>query len=203
MLVVICTLESSGSTWLNKLLGAYPGATWGPETRLFHGMAQQLRRMHSGLHGWRSPEETVDSLRGYAEAMLGMNKRDLVVEKTPGHWQYLPQLHRLWPDARFVWLSRDKEAHVRSMLTKQPKRTREHFELEHDRFMRGMSVWERTGKYRIHPVAYEELLASPNSTLRRLLIALGLDPGMAGAMLHVHRPHTPKERAAIDGRKSK
>lgn len=204
-LIVICTLEASGSTWLNRLLCAHPSIRGGGETRLFEYMQPLMKRLTTGMPSWGV------SSRQYQTCLADL-ARDLLcigdvatVEKTPGHWRFLPQINKLFPGTRFIWLKRATRDHwTRSMMSK-PHEKREEQELwaEYHEFCTRMGKWLDAGKYDIVTVEYESLWQDPERQLTRLLRQLDEDSSqpIVKAMLMAHPAHSAGARKVHEQRK--
>lgn len=183
--IIICCLPSTGSTWLNALLCEHPDLYGGPETSLFHMLGPKLVEGRA-ISGWRHQEAVRDAVAEFVDVVLGpawaMSDRR-PVEKTPGHWRYLPDIHAMFPDADFVWLIRGRSRWRESMLRHHPPCDHEAVWQEH---MAMMARWHETGRYRIHRVVYESLCDQPKKDLASLLASLEVSSKHVEAMLAKH-----------------
>jgi hypothetical protein len=116
----------SGTTMLQQALNRHSGIVVPPETKYFsaflgHPRKYQLRRLqriNEDLHiNVSPPEHTIRAplqARGFfnriADAYLtrlGRHNITFFGEKTPQHSGYVPQIRRVFPDAKFLWIYRD------------------------------------------------------------------------------------------------
>jgi len=130
--VFIVGCGRSGTTWLQMLIAQHPAVATAPETHVFSRYLGLLERRwqqeskYRQVHGTRSGiQGPIDRsgfdalLRRFAIRVLqGVCKEQpdvaLVVEKSPNHVQWLPLIHRCFPEARFVHVVRDPRAVVAS-----------------------------------------------------------------------------------------
>jgi len=106
----------SGTSWLQRVIATHPEIATGPETRLFEHLRPLLRAFEQGLSAdnlssYLSQEEFLDRTRDYIRSLFANTVREAdascFLEKAPPHGWYLPEMHRLFPDAPIVHLIRD------------------------------------------------------------------------------------------------
>jgi hypothetical protein len=109
-------------------------------------------------------------------------------DKTPGYVRHLPVLADLFPEARFVYIIRDGRDVALSLLDvewgpttleKAARRWRKYVEA-------GLAAGQTLGPGRYLEVRYEELVAHPEATLRRLCSFVGLSYDVAMLRYHQH-----------------
>jgi hypothetical protein len=126
-LVFIVGSARSGTNWLRRLLSQSPNVATGPETHLFSSYLRSLedtwhrhRGTFVGLSHFISEDELAEWMRGFAGLCLGRIAdarpgAQIVVEKTPKHGEYAPDILRLFPEAFFIHIIRDPRAVVPSL----------------------------------------------------------------------------------------
>ncbi len=198
LIFLICQ-PRSGSTLLQRMLGEhadimvlpepwvmlhplYARRIAGIETEYDHALAlmamnDYLRRV--GADGDRLFDEAVKgwAWRYYQAALAGARKR-LFLDKTPRYYFIAEDLQRLFPQARFVYLLRNPLGVLRSLLNTWIKGDWAAFSnFRHDLLVapgRLLAAAGRGSRYQclLH---YEELVAEPEATLRRLCAELALE----------------------------
>ena len=116
----------SGTTWLTKLLGMHPRLGSVSETHLFnlylHPFLTQRRKW---LKDWVDDDRLDELLRdlviGIFESALQRRGKVRVVEKTPTHRYWIPQIRSFFPDAKFVHCVRDGRDVALSLLERRRK----------------------------------------------------------------------------------
>jgi len=134
-LLFVVGCPRSGTTWIQQLLATHPCIKTGQESDLFDlYIGPQLRAWQTeldpessgrggvGLGCYFTDTEFRDALREYLfrllEPMVGQLRPDEVfLEKTPSHVLYVPEIHALLPDARFIHVLRDARDTVASLLS--------------------------------------------------------------------------------------
>lgn len=183
----------SGTTWLQLLLGYHPAVSTANETQLVSDylgpplrrwMSSSRSRRDTGLQQLFEHEEFVARLRAVArETMtrIADDGSEVVLEKTPQHALWGPELLEIFPDARIIHLVRDPRDVTASLLAASedwgsgwaPDNAhdaawwwRDHVE----------AVCEfRTRTHRFREARYEDLYAEPEDCLADLFDWLGLD----------------------------
>jgi hypothetical protein len=165
-------------------------------------LVDDLRRLPTLVEWGLAPEAAAERLRpgmttGEAisavfEAYAAQRGKERWGDKTPLYMQYLPLLERLFPQARFVHLIRDGRDAALSYLAVpegimtagwgHPRNARG-FACQWATEIRGaQALGRQVGLGRYLEVRYEELVASPETELRRIcgFAALAYDDDMLG-----------------------
>ena len=120
----------SGTTWLQRMLITHPHVCGGQESNFFQHFGPILRTVHRernttgrpvGLLAYLTYDEIhLDILNLWRKLMRPTVQSHasprLLLEKTPQHARYVPEIARLLPGARFIHLIRDSRAVVASTL---------------------------------------------------------------------------------------
>lgn len=216
-LIFLVSLPRSGSTLLQRILGAHPDVGTLAEPWLMLHPVYALKR--TGLdaeYDANLAREALDDFLGqidggeaayiegirrfagdlYARALTRQGKR-LFLDKTPRYYRILPELHRVFPQAKFIVLLRNPLAALASTLQTwfegDPRRL-EGTSNQRDLFdgpgllLSGIAELGAAATV----VRYEELVAAPGPTVAGLCTQLGLefDP----AMLEYGRQKVPPGR---------
>ena len=99
-LVFVCGMWRSGTTLLERMLGAHPALTPGGEIAYFtpHTVDDAL-----GSISGEAAEAQLGSLgQGYVALLERRFPGQRVIDKRPDTWRYLGMLHGLFPQAKFV-----------------------------------------------------------------------------------------------------
>lgn len=102
------------------------------------------------------------------------------VEKTPGHERYADEILGLYPHARFVHVLRDPRS-VAAAITRLDRATERQTDLvaialdARSSFLAAERNAKRLGESRYLVVRYEDLVAEPEQTMRRVAELLGID----------------------------
>lgn len=97
--VFIVGLPRSGTTLLDRMLGAHPDVQVLEEP-------ESLRVAESVIAGGGSVEEARAKYWSYLEETIGLEPGRVVVDKNPAHAMHLDQLPALFPDARVIYALR-------------------------------------------------------------------------------------------------
>ncbi len=209
-LVFLIGSPRSGSTLLSRVLGAHP-AIFAPEephliTPIAHlGYYESVetapydpiitraaaRALVSDLPG--GEDEYLSALRAYTDAIYrglyqgrashGAGDASLVLDKTPAYALSLDFLERLYPEARYIVLTRTPIAvwssFVDSFFDGDDLVAHEHNPLL-ERYVPAIARFIRLGKAPIQRVRYESLVREPEENAREICAFLGVeyDPGM-------------------------
>ncbi len=109
-LVFVCGMWRSGTTLLERMLGAHPALTPGGEIAYFtpHTVDDAL-----GSISGDAAEAQLRSLgHGYVALLERRFPGRRVIDKRPDTWRYLGLLHGLFPEAKFVVMQRDPHRYV-------------------------------------------------------------------------------------------
>jgi hypothetical protein len=134
-LVFVVGCPRSGTTWVQRLLASHPCVRTGQESDLFdmyvgpllRTWRQELRADSSGrgaigLGCYFTDAEFSQALKAYLVQLLqpmigGLQPGELFLEKTPSHVLFIPEIHTLLPQARFIHVLRDARDTVASLLS--------------------------------------------------------------------------------------
>jgi hypothetical protein len=223
--VFVVGCPRSGTTLLQRLLDAHPQLAvinetlWitreadGPVTPdLVSHLFENRRFQRLGL-----PREQVELLlegegaQPYARFVSAVfdlygktQGKALVGDKSPGYVRHIPELHDLWPEARFIHLIRDgRDVWLSVAAWKKAERSVGEFATwGKDPLATGALWWERSvrlgreagaalGSDLYREVRYEDLVADPDGECRALCSFLGLP--YEPAMLRFHKGRTRHE----------
>lgn len=123
----------SGTTWLQRILGAHPEIGTAQESHLFNHFFssqldswQHLREFEDGRGGIGLPAYLTEAefhgmlneqMRYCFSKSQAYNKGQWFLEKTPDHLLYLKSIKQVAPDARFIVLTRKPHDVIESMLS--------------------------------------------------------------------------------------
>lgn len=138
-LVFLLGCPRSGTTWMQRLIGAHPAVETGRESHLFefylgptlqywqmeleHLTRPEARRGQGvmGLSCYFERDEFMALFRDYSLHLLehikgGLEPGRFFLEKTPGHALFIPEIRTLFPQCKIIHLLRDPRAVTASML---------------------------------------------------------------------------------------
>jgi hypothetical protein len=194
----------SGSTLLSRMLGAHSAIHAPDEPHLLTPLA------HLGYHARveRAPydpiitqlavQELVKALprgeAGYLDAIRGLtdslyaqllepSRRRMLLDKTPAYALVLDFVAALYPQARYLVLTRQPMAvwssYVESFFDGDHEAAHRHQPLL-ERYVPAIARFLREQKVRIHPVRYESLVRDPESEMARVCEFAGIpfEPAM-------------------------
>jgi tetratricopeptide (TPR) repeat protein len=198
-LVFVCGMWRSGTTLLERMLGAHPTLVAGGEIAYFsarlEGEGSPERRAAIA-----ADERALASLgRGYLELLRqrfpGARR---VIDKRPDNWRYLGLLHGLFPEARFIVMRRDPLDTCLSIFFQQfgdeQRYATDLGDIAH--YQRGcdevLRHWRALFPQRILEVQYERLVTQPEQVLQQVCAFLGLpwDSRMLDFTAHNDRVRT-------------
>jgi hypothetical protein len=134
-LLFVVGCPRSGTTWIQRLLATHPCVRTGQESDLFDlYIGPQLRtwqrelasdssgRGGVGMACYFTDAEFRHQLKEYLLQLLrpmvgSLQPGELFLEKTPSHVLYVPEIHALLPEARFIHVLRDARDTVASLLS--------------------------------------------------------------------------------------
>ena len=205
-LVYLIGSPRSGSTLLSRMLGAHSALFAPEEPHLITPLAylgyyesvdaaaydpiitrQAARTLVASLPGGEA--EYLSALRAYTDAIYrglfsaGGGDAELVLDKTPAYALCLDFLERLYPEARYVVLTRHPIAvwssFVDSFFDGDDRVAHDHNPLL-ERYVPAISRFLRTAKVPIHHVQYEDLVREPEDHARAIadFLRLEFEPGM-------------------------
>jgi len=228
-LVFVISPPRAGSTLLQRMMGAHSEIFTHPEPHLITPIAhlgvydnvdkapydhinaaEAIKAFIGGLPG--GEQDYFDALRAYTDTlygrMLSTSRSSYFLDKTPANALVLPFLHRLYPDAKYVVLTRHPLAVFSSYANSffdGDWQTAHAFNPIVERYVPAMASFLRERPVPLLHVAYEDLVTKPEAQLERVFAFLGLhhDPdavhyGKAGAAkkgmgdpITVHRHDAP------------
>ncbi len=180
--VFVCGMFRSGSTLVERMLGAHPSITAGGELDFMpwliaHRLAPYPERMES-IEAQELEQLAEEYLARVRELYPGA---DTVTDKRPDNFAHLGLIRALYPRARIVYTRRRAVDNCLSIYFQQLGGNLSyaadlghtaHYHAQHERLM---AHWQSCFGDNIFTVDYDELVQSPEILLRRLLAFLGLD----------------------------
>jgi len=198
-LVFVISPPRAGSTLLQRMMGAHAEVFTHPEPHLISPIA------HLGVYGNvdKAPydhinaaeamkafiedlpngeQDYLDALRGYTDTlygrMLSTSDCSYFLDKTPANALVLPFLQRLYPEAKYVVLTRHPLAvfssYANSFFNGDWQAAYE-FNPILERYVPAMAAFLRERPVPLLHVAYEDLVMEPESQLERIFAFLGLE----------------------------
>jgi hypothetical protein len=194
--VFIVGAPRSGTTWLQRLLLCHPKVCGGNESHFFKSFGLVLRnfdhesqsRRGTGLPGYWSREDLVEEIhslwcRTMSRVVATTADAELLLEKSPPHAMFIPEIVSVFPRARFVHLIRDPRAVVASLLAASreewgefwaPRSVDAAARIWRDHVAAACRDGRRLGERAYMEIRYEQLHAQTMNELRRVLEFLGL-----------------------------
>jgi len=198
-LVYVLSAPRSGSTLLQRMLGNHPEIHTHPEPHLISPLA------HLGYHATvdKAPfdhinaaeaqrafidslpageSDYLDALRAYTNTLYGRalasTGRSRFLDKTPANALSLPFLAKLYPDARYIVLTRHPLAIFSSFADsffEGDWQTAHDFNPIVERYVAALGRFLRERPVPLHHVRYEALVAEPEARLEHIFAFLGLE----------------------------
>ncbi|MFW6087243.1 MAG: sulfotransferase family protein [Myxococcota bacterium] len=197
-LIFVVSPPRSGSTLLQRMLGSHSEVFTHPEPHLitplaylgYHdtvdqapydhiNAAEAIRLFVDGLPG--GERDYLDALRAYADSMYGRmlatSEGSRFLDKTPAYALVLPFLTKLYPEAKYVVLTRHPLAVFSSYANSF---FHGDWEAAHaynpivERYVPAVARFLRERPVPLAHVAYEDLVQAPELHLERLFAFLGL-----------------------------
>jgi hypothetical protein len=214
-LVFVIGPPRSGSTMLQRMLGSHSAIFTHPEphiiTPLAHlgyfgnvdrapydhiNAAEAIREYVDDLPGGEA--DYLDACRAYTDVlygrMLDQAGKQLLLDKTPAYALVLPFLAKLYPDAKYVVLTRHPLAVLSSYASS-------FFEGDFDaavdfndivgRYVPAIASFMRQGNVPFHRVRYEDLVTAPEERMGEMFAFIGL-PNEKGAVDYGQHEHVVK-----------
>ena len=218
-LVFLIGAPRSGTTLTARMLGANPEVFAPPEPHLMPPLAHLgfhervdaapydpvvtqigVRAFVSGLPG--QEQDYLDALRHLTdhlyERALDSSGRRIFLDKTPAYALVLDFLAKLYPDAKYLVLTRHPIAvwssYVDSFFAGDPRAAHEHNPLL-ERYVPAIARFLRERPVPLLHVRYDDLVREPEARLREICAFLGI--AFSPAM--VHYGDAPAARAAGPG----
>lgn len=198
-LVFVISPPRAGSTLLQRMMGAHSEIFTHPEPHLITPIA------HLGVYGNvdkapydhinaaeatkafieglpRGEQDYLDALRAYTDTlygrMLSTSESSYFLDKTPANALVLPFLQRLYPDAKYVVLTRHPLAvfssYANSFFDGDWQAARA-FNPILERYVPAMATFLRNRPVPLLHVAYEDLVTEPAPQLERIFAYMGLE----------------------------
>ncbi|MDH3202841.1 MAG: sulfotransferase [Myxococcales bacterium] len=198
-LVFVISPPRAGSTLLQRMMGAHAEIFTHPEPHLITPIAHlgvygnvdkapydhinAAKAMHAFIDDLpRGEQDYLDALRAYADTlygrMLSTGDASYFLDKTPANALVLPFLQRLYPDAKYVVLTRHPLAvfssYANSFFDGDWEAAHE-FNPILERYVPAMGTFLRDRPVPLLHVVYEDLVQRPESELERVFAFLGLE----------------------------
>ncbi|MBY0422829.1 MAG: sulfotransferase [Parvularculaceae bacterium] len=178
--IFVCGLLRSGSTLTERILARHPRVSAGGELEFVPAAASRPGYPASAL---ALGPDAVAALRAqyYDEARSVVGDFDVIVDKRPENFLHLGLIKTLFPDARIVNTVRDAGDVTLSIFANlfgpaaafaNTVPDIAHWRRQHDRLM---AHWRELWPNDILTLDYDDLVAAPETVVRRLLDHCGLD----------------------------
>jgi LPS sulfotransferase NodH len=201
--VFIVGCQRSGTSWVQELLASHPQVHSGQESFLFaRYLGPEIRAWlgeldatahgggGDGLQCYFTNEKFRAILRVYTESLLqpmaeSLKAGEIFVEKTPDHSLYMPEILELLPESRFIHVLRDPRDVASSMIAASktwasgwaPKTGRQAARWWMKRVLAVREASKKLNSKQFMEIKYENMRASPNESMSKLLDFLGLSWG--------------------------
>ncbi|MGB5546815.1 MAG: sulfotransferase [Polyangiales bacterium] len=198
-LVFVISPPRAGSTLLQRMMGAHSEIFTHPEPHLItpiahlgvYGNVDKARYDHinaaeatksfiEGLPG--GEQDYLDALRAYTDTlygrMLSTSESSYFLDKTPANALVLPFLQRLYPDAKYVVLTRHPLAVFSSYANSffdGDWQGAHAFNPILERYVPAMASFLRERPVPLLNVTYEDLVTAPAAQLERIFAFLGIE----------------------------
>lgn len=215
-LVLIIGPPRGGTTLLLRLLAAHSRIYGRPEPHLVPPLAhlgyyatvdaapfdhlQAARALHAFVADLpRGEADYLEACRAYLDVLYGRmlaargSGKELLVDKTPANALVLPFLCRVYPDARYVVITRNPAAVFHSYATAffdGDYEAARRFNPILDRYVPAIARFMREGAVPTVAVRYERLVEAPEAELQRVCAFLGVpfEPSMVEYGRHGFAP---------------
>ncbi|MFV1998508.1 MAG: sulfotransferase [Acidiferrobacterales bacterium] len=179
----------SGTTLLRVILDSHSHIACGPEFKLIPGIIRQWEQMSQVCAGPLQPyglsQRDINGIfRQFIESLVANYKtisgKRRIAEKTPGNVICFPQLNQIFPDSPLIHVIRDGRDVICSLLTMDwvtgNGKMSPHVESADsaaqywvNTVQRGMAAARQpSASERYYEIRYEEIVSSPEKTLRSL-----------------------------------
>jgi tetratricopeptide (TPR) repeat protein len=177
----------SGSTLIEQILSSHPAMEGTAELPYVWDLARRLVDCESAVHGIGYPQvlEKLEpaALAAFGDEYLRNAKlhrklgRPFFIDKAPANYHHVGLIHLMLPNAKIIDARRHPAACCVSMFKHNYDdtnlRLRELGHVYRD-YVQLMAYFDRVLPGRIHRVIYEDMVADPETEIRRLLDYLGL-----------------------------
>lgn len=198
-LVFVVSPPRAGSTLLQRMMGAHSEIFTHPEPHLITPIAHlgvyynvdrapydhinAAEAMKAFIADLPNGErDYLDALRAYTDTlygrMLSTSGKSYFLDKTPANALVLPFLQRLYPDAKYVVLTRHPLAVFSSYASSffdGDWEEAQRFNPILERYVPAMAAFLRARPVPLLQVAYEDLVTEPEVQLERIFAFLGLE----------------------------
>jgi len=198
-LLFVISPPRAGSTLLQQMLGSHSQIYTHPEPHLvtplaylgYHDTVDKAPFDHiNGAEAMRAfvarlphgEDDYLDALRAYADTLYGRmlepTGRRYFLDKTPAYATVLPFLTKLYPQAKYVVLTRHPLAVMSSYANSfflGDWRAAHAFNPILERYVPAMASLIRAQRVPLLQVGYEQLVAEPERELARIFAFLGLE----------------------------
>lgn len=184
--VFVCGMYRSGSTLIERVLGAHSGVVSGGELDLLPRLVMQQLQPFPQAVGNLGPEAAGDLADAYRKGLRRQlpdaGRGRVVTDKRPPNFLFIGLIRRLFPDARVIHTVRNPLDTALSIYMHHldPRlapyacdlASIGHYYLQYRRLM---AHWQAAFPGFIHTVSYDDLVTEPEHVVRSTLAFLGLD----------------------------
>jgi tetratricopeptide (TPR) repeat protein len=179
--VFIIGMPRSGSTLLEQMLANHSQcASIGESVSISRDVAAFLEQKTGGRYPQCLNHLTAALIKQARDIYLArLNSvsphRPLVINKLPSNYQSMGLIHLLFPNAKFINLTRDFHATAFSVFTSYFAENEPYFcslpefKLYYSLYQKLMAHWQSIPALNIYTLSYEELVANPQQQLSALL----------------------------------
>ncbi len=194
-LVFIISLPRSGSTLLQKMLTTNEKVSSSAEPWLllpFWGMRNKYaaRNVYSHITGVNALNDFIDSIpdgesvfnaaiKDFAMKIYSKaaNGHPIFIDKTPRYYLMIPMLHKIFPEAKFIYLTRNPLSVISSICETFKKGRFLYYDYYIDWFEghRLMADAIRKGGENTKVISYEKLILEPDKVMSNLCLWLNIE----------------------------
>jgi Sulfotransferase family len=199
--IFIVGCQRSGTTLVRLMLDSHPGISCGPETRFLEDLAKVTTDNWQRLAHFGFPKEYwLGAIAGFFDGIQRQyaqsRGKTRWADKTPRYALSLDFIDQLFPDCRVVHVVRDGRDVVVSHRSRFGYVPAVKAAEKWPRYIEAArAAGARLGPERYHELRYEELVADPESTMRRLLGFLD-EPWNDAVLHHEDHPHDVADKYA-------